>query len=251
MKGFYKQLAPLYHLIYEDWDAAIQAQGELLGEIIRQEWGSSAQRLLDVSCGIGTQSLALAARGFAVTASDLSPDAVKRARREAQTRHLEIQFSVCDMRDANTHHGNGFDVVFSAGNSLPHLLNDAEILKALQAMYACSRPGGGCLITMRPYDREERGTGLLKPFGVREEQGRRYIIFQVWDFKGERYDFSMYFIEEDKETGAVKTHAMRSTYYAISPAKVLELMRQAGFTRLRRLDDRADHPAILVGTRAD
>jgi len=36
-------------------------------------------------------------------------------------------------------------------------------------------------LTVRDYDREEHGTGLVKPYGIREEGGKRYIIFQVWD----------------------------------------------------------------------
>jgi SAM-dependent methyltransferase len=153
------------------------------------------------------------------------------------------------MRDAASHHGRGYDVVICAGNALPHLLNDDEILKALKSMYGCLEPGGGCIITMRQYDQEERGTGLLKPFGVREEVDRRYIIFQVWDFYGERYKFAMYFIEENKKTGEVIPYVMHSEYYAVSPDKVLNLMERAGFERVQRLDDGVEHPAIVVGTR--
>lgn len=249
MSSFYKQLTPFFHLVYQDWHASIEAQGQMLSGIIDSQWGDSKQRVLDVSCGIGTQSLALASRGFQVTASDLSPDVVARARREAKARDLEIKFSVCDMREAHLKHGGGFEVVLCAGNSLPHLLSDDEILIALESMYACLDPGGGCIITMRQYDREERGTGIFKPFGVREEGDRRFIVFQVWDFIGERYKFAMYFLEEQKKTGEISTHVMHSEYYAVSPKKVLDLMQQAGLERVQRLDDGVEHPAILVGTR--
>jgi SAM-dependent methyltransferase len=249
MKDFYDQLAPFYHLIYEDWKAAIAWQAEYLKNIIQTEWGAPAKSVLDVSCGIGTQSLGLAERGFQVTASDLSPGAVARAQKEAESRNLRISFSVCDMRQLYSHHGGGFDVIISAGNSIPHLLSDSEILLALKEMVACLRPGGGCIITIRQYEQEARGKGILKPFGVREEGDRRYVIFQVWDFEGEQYAFSMYFIEEDKRSGAIETHVMRSRYYAISPDHLLELMEQAGFDEVKRLDDDLSYPATLVGTK--
>lgn len=76
MSSFYKQLTPFFHLIYEDWNATIEAHGRMLAHIIDSEWGTSKHKILDVACGIGTQSLALAARGLNVTASDLSPEAV-------------------------------------------------------------------------------------------------------------------------------------------------------------------------------
>lgn len=250
MSSFYEQLTPFFHLIYEDWEATIEDHGRMLQEIIASEWGNSSPRILDVSCGIGTQSLALASRGMAVTASDLSPAVIARAKVEAAARNLDIDFSVCDMRDAYMHHGGGFDVVISAGNALPHLLSDSDILDALRSMYECLNTGGGCIITMRQYDHEEPGTGLLKPFRVRDEGDRRYIIFQVWDWIGERYKFAMYFLEEVKQTGRIIPHVMRSEYYAISPDKVLSIMKRAGFTAVKRLDDGVSHPAVLVGTRA-
>ncbi|MFW5943460.1 MAG: class I SAM-dependent methyltransferase [bacterium] len=249
MDDFYEQLAPFYHLIYDDWEAAITAQAAMLDDIIQSRWGN-VRSVLDVSCGIGTQSIALAARGYEVTASDLSPANVARAQQEAEARGLQIPFSVCDMRAAHNHHGGDFDVVLSAGNSLPHLLSDDDILLALRQMHACLRPGGGCLITMRQYDKEARGRGIIKPFGVRQEGDRRYLIFQVWDFDDDHYDFAMYFVADDARSDKATTHVMRSRYYAVSPNHVLQLMAQATFQDVRRLDYGESHPAILVGTKA-
>lgn len=250
MDDFYEQLTPFYHLIYHNWATTIPTHGNMLHNIIRSEWGARPSTILDVSCGAtATQSIALATLGYDVTASDLSPAAVARAQQEAAARGLEIDFSVADMRAAYAHHGGGFDVVISAGNSIPHLLSDEEIVQALRAFYACLRPGGGCVLTTRQYDHEERGEGLLKPFGVRDEGDRRYIIFQVWDFEGEKYDFAMYFLEEDRASGELQAHVMRSRYYAISPDHLATLLTESGFGTVKRLDDGVTHPAILVGTR--
>ena len=248
MNDFYDQLAPFYHLIYKDWEADIAQQAKCLSEIIYGQWGKSARSVLDVSCGIGTQSIGLATLGFRVTGSDLSPETVERAKKEAASRHLNMSFSVCDMRRVGTHHGGGFDVVLSGDNSVPHLLRDEEIILALRGMHACLRPGGGCVITIRDYDKEERGKGIVKPYGIREEGGKRYLIWQVWDFEGEQYVLSMYFIEDDRESGAAKTRVMRSRYYAISPSHLLALMEQASFEDVKRLDGVFFQP-VLVGTK--
>jgi len=149
----------VYHLIFQNWDESIERQAGQLTSIIHERWGAGAKAILDVSCGIGTQALGLAKRGFAVTASDLSAGAISSAKAEAQRRAVQIDFSVCDMRAVHDHHRRVFDVVISGDNSITHLLDDDDLLRALWQMYACARPGGGCLLTVRDYDREERGTG--------------------------------------------------------------------------------------------
>jgi SAM-dependent methyltransferase len=248
MSDFYDRMASLYHLIYQDWEASIERQAGQLVSIIEERWGPGCRTVLDVSCGIGTQALGLAQRGIAVTASDLSAGAISRARAEAQRRALQIDFSVCDLRAVRDHHRRQFDVVISGDNSVTHLLNDDDLLLALRQMHACTRPGGGCLLTVRDYDQEERGSGLVKPYGVREEGGKRYVIFQMWDFVGEVYDMSMYFVVDDRASGQLVTHVMRTRYNAVGTGHLLALMRRAGFTKVERLDGRF-YQHVLVGNR--
>jgi SAM-dependent methyltransferase len=247
MADFYDDLAPLYHLIFEDWNSSVDRQGQKLAAIIRREWPGH-NTVLDVSCGIGTQAIGLAKNGFRVTASDLSARAVERAIKEAEQQGLPISFSVCDMRSASAHHEMGFNVVISCDNSLPHLLTDDEIVGALKEMFRCVRPGGGILITVRDYDREERGRNLVKLHGVREQHGKRYLVFQVWDFDGDHYDITMYFIEEDAVSKEVRPHAMRSRYYAIGIKTLLAMMEEVGFEKVTRHDQDFYQP-VLTGTK--
>jgi SAM-dependent methyltransferase len=243
-------MAPLYHLIFEDWERSIARHAEMLDAVIRQCWGSlpSPQRtsILDVACGIGTQSLGLARLGYRVTASDLSPAAVRRARSEARSRGLSISFSVADMREAAAHHGRTFDLVLACDNALPHLLADDEILAALRQLYRCTRSGGGCLISVRDYARLER-TDQVQLYGIREKEGVRYLIFQARRFHGPIYDVDMYFCE-DRGGAECTTHVMRTRYYAVAATTLLALMERAGFVELQRLDGAYFQP-LLVGTR--
>src|SRR5262245_11785127 len=126
MADFYDELAPLYHLLFEDWDASVRRQGQQLAAIARHEWPSH-ESVLDVSCGIGTQAIALALQGYRVRGSDISSQAIARARVEAAARGQSIEFSLCDMRHAHACHGSGYDLVISCDNSVPHLLGDHEI----------------------------------------------------------------------------------------------------------------------------
>lgn len=149
---FYDELAPEYHLIYEDWDKAVEHQGDALDRLIRSRL-ANARSVLDCSCGIGTQALGLAGHGYRVDGTDISERALERARLEATRRALDIAFTACDVRDLETLQGT-YDVVTSCDNALPHLQTDHDVGQALRAMRSRLRPGGLLVITVRDYDKE-------------------------------------------------------------------------------------------------
>jgi SAM-dependent methyltransferase len=241
---FYDAMTPFYHLIYPNWEESSSRQVALLDTIIHDYWGDQVNSILDVSCGIGTQSLGLAQLGYQVTASDLSAASITRAKAEAQRRHLAIRFSVADMRQVFRHHEQQFDLVISCDNAVPHLLSDDDIRQALEQFYQCTRPGGGSLISVRDYA-QEMGTGVeVQPYGVRDDQGTRYLVFQVREWRGAHYDVAMYFVA-DRGGTACTTQVTRGQYYAVPIDRLLRLMRAAGFVDVQRLDDRYVQPILM------
>ena len=246
-KEFYDELSPFYHLIFQDWEVSIERQANILDGIIKSEWGHNVSTIVDVSCGIGTQAIGLARLGYDVDASDLSPKEIERAKEEAKKRGLDINYSVSDMRNSFVHHSKEFDVLISCDNSVPHLLSDLDILNAFKEFYRCIKPGGGCLITLRDYENEERDGIQVKPYGVRVDQGIKYIIFQTWEFHDDIYDLSMYFIRDDGARQA-ETKIFRSQYYVVTVSKIVELMREAGFKGAKQIESDFYQP-VIVGTK--
>jgi SAM-dependent methyltransferase len=244
---FYDALTPYYHLVYENWETSVERQGTVLDAVIRSVLGEPRRSVLDLACGIGTQSLGLAARGYEVTGSDLCPAAIERARSEAVRRGLSIPFSVADMRVAHAHHGLEFDIVLCADNSLPHLLSDDEISGALGQFFLCTKPGGLTVVSVRDYAVLERGGVQIKPYGVRYEGAARYMLFQVWEWRDSLYDLSFYIVRDDG-THECRTLIARSTYYAVSIAALTRLMENAGFVDVRRIDNVFFQP-LIVGVR--
>ena len=241
--NFYDTLAPLYHLVYKDWEASIRHQSDALVGVIREVVGDSASTILDVSCGIGTQALGLAALGYDVTASDVSAGALRRARHEARERDQDIRFFETDMRNVSELDGGPFDVVLSADNSVPHLLSDDEILRAFRAFHEVTRSGGAVILSVRDYDAESRDVLQLRPYGVREHDGARYIVFQVWLHEDPYYDVDMYFVRD--EDGECETTVGHTRYYAIGTDRLMELLQEVGFRDVRRVDGRFFQPLII------
>ena len=232
----YDEIAPLYHLIYRDWNSVIAQQAAVLDAIVRKHLGPPPRSILDVSCGIGTQALGLAARGHAVTASDLSPATVERARLEAAQRNLSIDFAVADMRRCAEVHGSGFDVVLSADNSIPHLLSDDAIREALGNFHRCLRPGGIMILGLRDYATEERSSPRLVPYGFRSDGDDRYFVVQTRDWEGDFYDVAMYFIREGRGARPAAVTSGSSRYYAVPIDRMVSLLEESSFSEIQRLD---------------
>lgn len=245
---FYDRMAPLYHLVYADFEEAIAKQAAALDRIVRERWGDVTS-ILDVACGIGTQALGLAGTGYRVTGSDLSEAALSRARKEAAARGLDIRFSAGDMRRVHERHSGPFDVVIAVDNPLAHLLSDDDVLAALTSFYRMTRPGGGCLVSMRDYDEVQKGGVQFHPIGVRDHAGVRWSVFQIWQWRerGDIYDASMYFVADDGGR-ELTTQVMRSAFRALSPLRMMALFQEAGFRNVVRIDDVFFQP-VIAGTR--
>src|SRR3954462_7382978 len=123
---FYDGLAADYDLVYgNQWDDAVAGQGGALDSLIKRA-RPDARDVLDCSCGIGTQAIGLALRGYRVHGTDISERSIKRARAEAARLGAEVSFGVDDFRDLGTV-SREFDVVLSCDNALPHLLDDVGL----------------------------------------------------------------------------------------------------------------------------
>ncbi len=243
---FYDRLTPYYTLLYADWEASVKHQAAILDGIIREFFGPTAHSILDAACGIGTQSIGLAALGYTVTASDISPVEVERARHMAQQRQLAIDFRVADMRTLREVMPEPFDVVIACDNAVPHLLTDDDIQQAFQQFYRCTTPHGGCIISVRDYAGLERGGCQIHPRPVHDLPDGRLFMFDVWDFDGDYYDLTIYAVEDHGQAGAVTHVARGGRYYCVTIMQLEQLLKHAGFQRVITLRERFFQP-VLVG----
>lgn len=255
--GFYDAMAEHYHLIFDDWDAAMGRQGAALDAVLREEMGAGPLRILDCSCGIGTQALALARCGHRVTGSDVSAGAIERARREAVRRGLRMDFFVSDMTNLNEVPEQGFDVVATLDNALPHL-SPEELSAAARAMRGKLREGGILMATIRDYDElMVRKPSLMPPF-FHGAAGERRIVHQVWDWTdSENYVVHLYITLETQS--GWETHHFAGRYRALQRAELTRALEDAGFSGVRwRLPEASDgrprRPGLnlpMVTARAD
>ncbi|XP_003266304.1 glycine N-methyltransferase isoform X4 [Nomascus leucogenys] len=123
------------------------------------------QRVLDVACGTGVDSIMLVEEGFSVTSVDASDKMLKYALKERWNRRHEPAFDKWVIEEANwmtldkdvpQSAEGGFDAVICLGNSFAHLPDckgdQSEHRLALKNIASMVRAGGLLVIDHRNYD---------------------------------------------------------------------------------------------------
>ena len=230
---FYEPLAEHYHLIFEDWNKAIERQAGILNSLLSEYLPGHPLKILDFACGIGTQALGLAGFGHQVTASDLSRAAVNRGKHEAERRALTISFLVSDMTSLVEITDRDFDVVAAFDNALPHLA--AEQLRiAVGAAGSKLKPNGLFLASIRDYDTLAVERPASQEPAFYGEEGDRRIVHQVWDWvDATKYTLHLYITKQSGQTWT--THHFVSEYRCLLRDELSALLQSNDFREVRWL----------------
>ncbi len=252
VEKFYDGLADHYDLVWGgSWEAVVEEQGAVLDQIIRAR-SESAADVLDCACGIGTQALGLARRGYRVRGTDLSAGAVARARREAERLGVSASFGISDFRSLDEVAGR-YDVVVCCDNALPHLFHDDEIKSALGAMRAKTRPRGLLIASTRDYDRALVERPVTAPLRLVSGPPRRLLVrLHDWDSPDSSFYTVRLLVLTEQEAGwHVAEHSAR--YRAITRQRLAELAVAAGWTRVQCLEPQTSgfFQPLLLATSAD
>ncbi|SEE93236.1 Methyltransferase domain-containing protein [Streptomyces sp. 3213] len=229
VRDFYDALAADYHLIFPDWDASMARQAAALDGVVRARLGAGPHKVLDCSCGIGTQAIGLAGIGHRVVGSDLSPVAAVRAAAEAAARGVGFPTAAADMR-ALPFRASVFDAVVCADNSLPHLLTADDLRTALAGMRRVLREDGLLLLSVRDYDAIRAARPSSTPPQVATTARGRVVTFQLWRWHedGERYDLEHFQLVPDGNDWEVRVR--RTAYWALPRGQLTDAVADAGFT---------------------
>lgn len=118
----------------------ISTEAEAIATMLRVQPGA---RVLDIPCGAGIHSLALAAGGFRLEGLDISAALLDQARSTALRRGLSLEWHLRDMRDLPWH--SEFDGAICMWGSFGYF-DDAGNAEFLRAVAQTLRPGARFLI---------------------------------------------------------------------------------------------------------
>lgn len=141
-KGWYPLSA-----ISADWKKRTAGEVKDIAKILQLKKNSA---LLDVGCGVGRHSIALARMGYRVTGIDISPAYLKEARRNARAAGVEIRFLQRDMR--NLGFEEEFDGVINLFSSFGYFKKESDDKKVLGEIFRSLKPEGVFLIDNLSWD---------------------------------------------------------------------------------------------------
>jgi 2-polyprenyl-3-methyl-5-hydroxy-6-metoxy-1,4-benzoquinol methylase len=126
-----------------DWDLRLKRELPFLLESLPS---SGQKRVLDMACGSGRHSVAMASEGAHVVGFDSSPMMIASARKLAETNNVDPQFMVTNMEELGTAIQGKFDLVICLGNSLAllpthealnRILSDVSSLLSENGAFIC------------------------------------------------------------------------------------------------------------------
>jgi 2-polyprenyl-6-hydroxyphenyl methylase/3-demethylubiquinone-9 3-methyltransferase len=112
-------------------------------KFITEKLPSSNFKVLDVGCGGGILSEALAKAGAQVTAIDLSEESIKAARYHAKSQGLNIDYQIISTEALAEKHAGEFDVV-TCMEMLEHVPEPAKVIDACARLL---KPGGNAFFS--------------------------------------------------------------------------------------------------------
>lgn len=155
-----------------------QTEGEVrqLLRLVKRGRGT----VLDLCCGPGRHSVALAQRRFKVTGVDCSPFMLRHARQCARQAKVKIEFVRSDMRDFVR--SGAFDIALSLFTSFGYFDNKGEDQQVLRHFHESLKPGGVLVMDVMG---KERLAKILQPTSsTKYPDGailvERHEIFDDW-----------------------------------------------------------------------
>ena len=165
-------LASHYSWMFGDYDGKVSENKDFFKRMdIIPRAGAKA---LDLGCGSGFQSLALAELGFKVVGIDLCKTLLEELR--GRTAGFDIDIVQGNMLDLWLYVDNGpFEVVVCMGDTLTHLQSTDDVLALFKNVHHVLEPDGRFALTFRDLTVELEGTARIIP--VRTDNDKLMAAF--------------------------------------------------------------------------
>ncbi len=226
---YYDYFAEKYHIMVKDWSESIATQGKTLSKLFNKYAKRVVKKVLDCTCGIGTQAISLANEGFIVTGSDISKNELAVAQKEAHKQKLNIKFLYADCRYLENSIADRFDAIVSIDSALPHLMTKENFVLAFNSIYNTLYDGGVFISSYRDYEELLKiKPNMAYPVRFRMENDIKYTILRRWEWEENIIFSKQYVIEETLSD--TKLYVNDYKQWAITKKELLDITKQTSFS---------------------
>ena len=214
-----------------------EAAGEL--DQILALTGTKPTRALDLACGPGRHTVALAQRGVQVTGVDQSEFLLDKARSRSADLGVGIEWVRSDMRDFVR--PEAFDLALNLFTSFGFFRTESDNQRVLENVFTSLRPGGHFVLDMGGKEVLAR---VFVDAAARDADGGGLFIQRrrvVDDWSRMENDW-MFFRD-----GAVQS--FRIDHWIYSGRELRQMLAAAGFTNIRLFGDLGGRPYDTHATR--
>ncbi len=177
-REFYDRQAAIYEVM-NDWPSRLAFELPFIRRALEQ---AQARTVLDAACGGGHHAIALASEGYLVSGADISAEMIDLARCNAGQASLSLRFEQVSLADLSARFSQTFDAVLCLGNSLPHLLTEADQLSALAAMRRRLSSGGVLVLQNLNYDLRWKNRPRFFALNPVNLEGRTTLVWRMADY---------------------------------------------------------------------
>ena len=168
----------VYPELFGGWDAFPPERTEKEASFVVQALNiQPPARILDLACGHGRHSLALAKQGFRVVGVDLTQRFLDMGQRAAQEAGVEIEWHRQDMR--RIEFNQEFDAVINMFSAFGYFEDENDDLEVLRRVHRALKPGGKFSIDL--INRDSVMARFAPVAVVREEEG--VLVLERRDFE--------------------------------------------------------------------
>lgn len=221
---FYKELSKVYDIVFPKDDRTLKYLCKNLN-------GNS--KVLDLACGTGTYSIALAQKGHRVDAIDLGDEMLNHAKEKGGLFADFVQGDMTKIKEIFV--GKKYDFIFCIGNSIVHLKNKEKIQLLIQDTYDMLIDNGALVIQIVNFDRVINNNIKSLPTIERYEKGVKFIRNYNYLEDESKVEFSTeLLISKD---GKVDNYENSVDLIALKMEELRDMFEKAGFNNIEVFGD--------------
>ena len=223
-----------------NWDARLERELPFILNALAESGGS---RVLDMACGSGRHSVALALEGADVVGFDSSSSMIQAAKELAAQNGVAIRFMVADMTNLETVLKEKFDLIVCLGNSLALVPSLTEVKKLLSAVHSLLNSKGIFIAQVLNFEQiKKTKSRFFQPKGGVTGEGDQVIFARFFSHLEPEESATLVLTSFVKSSEGWSTTISSQSVLQLDQEALTQALRATGFGQFAVYSDYGGNP---------